>query len=173
VPNATVPADVTGLPSETKGDRMTSPACPVHAAALHLWGLSNRHDRAEEFAYDAYAVGDEEARRIRQDTASTIYAGIIEVQRAAMALRADSALGAILQLGLMADQAEHLYSLVDFANAEASADADNSRKAVWNMAYSLCDFIERTCGVRREDVDGETYLPRNLDVLNPATAEAA
>jgi hypothetical protein len=146
-----------------------SPACPVAALLPEARQLIGAMD-----VFADYKMPEDRGELLRlEGFQEAAHLFMDSLKDRASYLQAESALGALFQLAM----------IHDIANDLETAGNDGRRyndieQAIYRMACSVANFIERSTGACREDACGDYYMSKRIDPHNKikralALAEAA
>lgn len=82
------------------------------------------------------------------------------IQEAAAVFPANSALGAMFQLHLIADLADQIESCVP-EDSQENSECKEWRNAITRMCYSIRDYLSAITGAKAEDACEEYFLPES------------
>jgi hypothetical protein len=148
-----------------------SPDCPVAALLPEARQLIGAMD-----ALSDYKMPDDRSEQLRQEGyTEAAHLFMDSLKDRASYLQAESALGALFQLAMIHDIANDLETAGDDGRRYHDIE-----QAIYRMACSVANFIERSTGARREDACGDYYMSKRIDPHNKikralalAEAEAA
>lgn len=107
----------------------------------------------------------------RENRQNAVYGHIKSVEAAASYAPVEGPYGIVLLLGLIADAASALESLVPAGVADERAEEISN--AISRMSYALVRWIEAVHRIDRADAAGDIYLAARCDPFDPRSTEPA